>query len=121
MRISSERGFTFVEVLVAIFLLTVVTVVIVQIYNSGLFSIMVSGNRTEALYELQQELELATLDSTPAPSDIFPYTIEIAGEVFDVHGYKINRKVSVEGKPVSATVVVAIPADDVPGGGHLVP
>ncbi len=121
MRFSSERGFTFIEVLVAIFLLTLVTVVIVQIYNSGLFSIMVSGNRTEALYELQQELELATLNTTPDPSDIYLYRIEIAGEIFEAHGYKINREISVEGKPVSATVVVAIPTDDIPGGGHRAP
>ena len=39
MRFSSERGFTFIEVLVAVFLLSLVTVVIVQIYNSGLFQL----------------------------------------------------------------------------------
>ena len=123
MRFSSERGFTFIEVLVAIFLLSLVTVVIVQIYNSGLFSIMVSGNRTEALYELQQELEMATLTASPS-GNIETFKITINGEDYDIHGDKIYREVFVEGKPVSATVVVAIPTDDIlahghtPGGGH---
>ena len=79
MRFSSERGFTFIEVLVAVFLLSLVTVVIVQIYNSGLFSIMVSGNRTEALYELQQELEMATLTHRP-PQIMLNFVIRVNGE-----------------------------------------
>jgi len=121
MRFSSERGFTFIEVLVAVFLLSLVTVVIVQIYNSGLFSIMVSGNRTEALYELQQELEMATLTASPTSNNVEAFAIRVNGTTFNVHGDRIYKEISVDGKPVSATVVVAIPADDMPGGGHLVP
>ena len=41
-----------------------------QIYNSGIFSVMVSGNRTEALYELQEKLELATLDVSSVNPDV---------------------------------------------------
>jgi len=124
MRHTSERGFTFVEVLVAIFLLTLVTVVIVQIYNSGIFSVMVSGNRTEALYELQEKLELATLDVSPVNPDVIrSFTIEIDGESFEyeVYGQVITKQEVTEGNPITATVVVAIPTDDITGGGTYAP
>ncbi|MDI9412015.1 MAG: prepilin-type N-terminal cleavage/methylation domain-containing protein [Bacillota bacterium] len=123
MRHTSERGFTFVEVLVAIFLLTLVTVVIVQIYNSGIFSVMVSGNRTEALYELQEKLELATLDVSPVNPDVRSFTIEIDGESFEyeVYGQVITKQEVTEGNPITATVVVAIPTDDITGGGTYAP
>lgn len=110
MRFSSERGFTFVEVLVAIFLLTVVTVVIVQIYNSGIFSIMVSGTRTEALYELQEKLELATLNPDPS-HEITTFEITIDEEDYEVKGRKITLEESIEGKNISASVIVAMPSD----------
>lgn len=125
MRYTSERGFTFMEVLVAIFLLTMVTVVIVQIYNSGIFSVMVSGNRTEALYELQEKLELATLDVSPVNPDVRSFTIEIDGESFEykykVYGQVITKQEVTEGNPITATVVVAIPTDDITGGGTYAP
>lgn len=123
MRYTSERGFTFIEVLVAIFLLTMVTVVIVQIYNSGIFSVMVSGNRTEALYELQEKLELATLDVSPVNPDVRSFTIEIDGESFEyeVYGQVITKQEVTEGNPITATVVVAIPTDDITGGGTYAP
>lgn len=123
MRYTSERGFTFIEVLVAIFLLTLVTVVIVQIYNSGIFSVMVSGNRTEALYELQEKLELATLDVSPVNPDVRSFTIEIDGESFEyeVYGQVITKQEVTEGNPITATVVVAIPTDDITGGGTYAP
>lgn len=123
MRHTSERGFTFVEVLVAIFLLTLVTVVIVQIYNSGIFSVMVSGNRTEALYELQEKLELATLDVSPVNPDVRSFIIEIDGESFEyeVYGQVITKQEVTEGNPITATVVVAIPTDDIMGGGTYAP
>ena len=99
MRHTSERGFTFVEVLVAIFLLT------------------------EALYELQEKLELATLDVSPVNPDVRSFIIEIDGESFEyeVYGQVITKQEVTEGNPITATVVVAIPTDDIMGGGTYAP
>ena len=54
---KGERGFTLVEVVIAIIVLSLVTVAVVRIYQSNLFGIIRSGHRTEAIYEVQELLE----------------------------------------------------------------
>lgn len=56
--LREERGFTLVEVVIALIVLSLVTVAVVRIYNSNLLGIILSGNRTEAIYAVQEKLEL---------------------------------------------------------------
>jgi prepilin-type N-terminal cleavage/methylation domain-containing protein len=112
--LKGERGFTLVEVVVAIMVLSLVTVAVVQIYHSNLFGIIRSGHRTEAIYEVQNQLEQEVAQGPSGRDDPGPdekLEIEFAGrdKAIEVPGWTINKESSGEGPKSSATVFVPQP------------
>jgi prepilin-type N-terminal cleavage/methylation domain-containing protein len=118
--LRAEHGFTLVEVVVAIMVLSLVTVAVVQIYNSNLFGIILSGNRTEAIYDVQQKLEkeiARALEVDPADDDweYKPLEIHFEGKSITIPGW-IVEKDSTEVGPrhikVSGTVFIPDPKNE---------
>lgn len=106
MRILQNDGFTLVEVLVALLLLSLVTVAIVQIFNSSLRGIIFCGDKTKAAYELQGSVEMGT-----HPRDLKPHSIVFSFPEanFEVIGQKVPEKRLIlphEDRSVSVTVFV---------------
>ena len=116
-----ESGFTLVEVVVAIMVLSLVTVAVVQIYNSNLFGIILSGNRTEAIYDVQAKLEeeIAKVPEEIDPADddweYKPLVLNFGGESITIPGW-IVEKDSTEVGPrnikVSGTVFIPDPKNE---------
>ena len=115
-----EQGFTLVEVVVAIMVLSLVTVAVVQIYNSNLFGIILSGNRTEAIYDVQEKLEkeIAKASKDIDPADDWEYehlVLNFGGESITIPGW-IVEKDSTEVGPrhikVSGTVFIPDPKNE---------
>lgn len=101
-----ERGFTLVEVLVALLVLSVIMVAGMELYNSSISAIMFGGRTMEALLEAQYEVEQASL--TPESSEhrsivlTFPNGIELP---VDGHLVKSRREIA-GGKEVVVTLFV---------------
>ncbi|NLJ79530.1 MAG: prepilin-type N-terminal cleavage/methylation domain-containing protein [Firmicutes bacterium] len=108
MPLREEKGFTLVEVVVALIVLSVITIAVVTIYNNGIIAIISSGKRTEAVYEVQAKLERALLEDPgeveageePAFTIVFPdlepieiYAEEVTAESDTTYGPS-QRKVS---------------------------
>ncbi|HHX87488.1 MAG TPA: prepilin-type N-terminal cleavage/methylation domain-containing protein [Firmicutes bacterium] len=56
-RLSSEGGFTLVEVLVALFIFVLVVCSFVSLFTSSYMAVNVAGQRSQALSEIQGEAE----------------------------------------------------------------
>lgn len=116
-----ELGFTLVEVVVAIMVLSLVTVAVVQIYNGSLFSIILSGNRTGAIYDVQTRLEKeiakASKDIDPADDD-WEYehlVLNFGGESITIPGWiveKDSNEVGPRNIKVSGTVFIPDPKNE---------
>ena len=95
--VKEERGFTLVEVVVAIMVLSLVTVAVVRIYNSNLFGIILSGNRTEAIYDVQEKLEKEiAIDPEAIDPDDYgwkyePLVLNFGGESITIPGWIVEK------------------------------
>ncbi len=126
MLVTEEKGFTLVEVVIALLLLSLVTVVVVRIYNSGFFAIALGGKKTEAVYEVQDLLEQAISSSAEQLADDndaeeHELTIRFIAEdgqekEVSVFGYLVTKesrsKFGKNVQKVSATVFVPICAGE---------
>ena len=113
---SDQYGFTLVEVVVAIIVLSLVTVAVVQIYNSNLLGIILSGNRTEAIYDVQQQLEttLATKDTADLEEEPDEFITFKFGddEIGPIQGVLVTKTSTSDGtRPVPVSATVFIPDD----------
>ena len=116
--LRAEHGFTLVEVVVAIMVLSLITVAVVRIYNSNLFGIILSGNRTEAILNVQAKLEkeIAKVpDEIDPADDDWEYdslVLDFEGKSITIPGW-IVEKDSTEVGPrnikVSGTVFIPEP------------
>jgi len=113
-----EQGFTLVEVVVAIMVLSLVTVAVVQIYNSNLFGIILSGNRTEAILNVQAKLEkeIAKVPKEIDPADddweYEPLVLNFGGEPITIPGWIVEKDSTEVGSrniKVSGTVFIPDP------------
>lgn len=91
MWLKEEKGFTLVEVVVALLVLAVVTTAVVGIYNSGLFTIFQSGKQTEAIYEVQAKLDQAILEGVDEPDE----------EPLKIYFGDLEDPISIKGKTVT--------------------
>ncbi len=55
--IKQEKGFTLVEVLIAIVILLIIVISFTTLFTSSFRGIASSGDRSETLFELQQNIE----------------------------------------------------------------
>ena len=118
-----QRGFTLIEVVVAVLVFSLVTAAIVQLYNNGYFAIMSSGTRTKAIYAIQSELEaeirevqITGTPKTPAQEETLVFSlIGGGGDQFTVDGYLINKEEPISsrsGQTISLSVFVPVGSDD---------
>ena len=110
-----EAGFTLVEVVVAIIVLSLVAVVFLQLYNGNLFAIMSSGQITQDLYVVQSALEEAIL--TPSDEEESPRLLSIvfptsSGSSIELKVNGFFRTESSKDEKVSATVFVPVEQSD---------
>lgn len=84
MRVSGEQGFTLVEVLVALLVLSVITIGVVSMFTGSLSSIIQSGDKVAALYQVQGSLEKAFVDEA-SDVQIRPWTIKFRKDGQTVH------------------------------------
>ncbi len=118
-----QRGFTLIEVVVAVLVFSLVTAAIVQLYNNGYFAIMSSGTRTKAIYAIQSELEaeirevqITGTPKTPAQEETLVFSLAGSdGDQFTVDGYLINKEEPISsrsGQTISLSVFVPVGSDD---------
>lgn len=117
-----QRGFTLIEVVVAVLVFSLVTAAIVQLYNNGYFAIMSSGTRTKAIYAIQSELEaeirevqITGTPKTPAQEETLVFSLIGGGDQFTVDGYLINKEELISsrsGQTISLSVFVPVGSDD---------
>jgi len=119
--VKEERGFTLVEVVVAIMVLSLVTVAVVRIYNSNLFGIILSGNRTEAILNVQAKLEkeIAKVPKEIDPADddweYEPLVLNFGGEPITIPGWIVEKDSTEVGSrniKVSGTVFIPDPKSE---------
>ncbi len=113
--LREEQGFTLVEVVIALVVLSLVTVAVVRIYNSNLLGIIRSGNRTEAVYAVQDFLEQEIAQGPSGRDDPgldnpslwikFPDR----ADAIEVPGWTITEESEGEGTKSSATVFIPKP------------
>jgi hypothetical protein len=119
--LREESGFTLVEVVVAIMVLFLVTVAVVQIYNSNLFGIILSGKRTEAIYDVQTKLEK---EIAKDPKEIDPanddweyehLVLNFGGKSITIPGWIVEKESTEVGSrniKVSGTVFIPDPKSE---------
>ncbi|HHY10081.1 MAG TPA: prepilin-type N-terminal cleavage/methylation domain-containing protein [Firmicutes bacterium] len=93
MPLKTEKGFTLVEVVVALLVLAVITAAVVGIYNSGLLAIFQSGKRTEAIYEVQAKLDQAISKGIAEVAETDP--------PLKIHFQGLEKPIEIEGKIVT--------------------
>ncbi len=79
-----EYGFTLMEVLVSIFILSILTLAVIGVFNGGVFSIWLSGQMMDAIYQVQDALEAEQAAGNPFSLRIpFPegVTLEVEGHL----------------------------------------
>ena len=112
-----ERGFTLVDVVIAIIVLSLVRVAVVRIYSINLVGIIRSGPRTAAIYEVQELLEQEIAreideDMDPSAHGWQEKTLEIKfGESVSVpvQGWTVSRESQKENPGVKTSCIVFIP------------
>jgi prepilin-type N-terminal cleavage/methylation domain-containing protein len=79
----NDRGFSMVEVLIAIVILLMIVIVFTTLFNSSIRGIVSSGDRSSTLFELQKDLEAE--NSVPTIIDNQPMNITFGNGV-DIQG-----------------------------------
>lgn len=108
-QLADAKGFTLVEVLIALLLLSLVTVGVVQIYNRSVLAIISSGNKTEALHEVQRALERESASSEDQSLSILFKLPEGTVQAIEVDGIKLFEEIEVSmrsNRTVSATLFI---------------
>ena len=77
--IISEKGFTLVEVLVAIFILMIVIFAFTGLFTTSFVGIFSAGNKSNALYGAQADMEenITGYDNTSTDSLVIPFSSPI--------------------------------------------
>ena len=76
---KQDQGFTLVEVMVALTVLSIVTAAFVQLYSSNTKAIITHGQRSEALFEAQSMVEAAIAAGGADGSDVVSIRFSLAG------------------------------------------
>ncbi|HHW28251.1 MAG TPA: prepilin-type N-terminal cleavage/methylation domain-containing protein [Syntrophomonadaceae bacterium] len=87
--IKSTEGFTLVEVLVSIAILTIIVVALLLLFNQSLITVIKSGNKAVNIYEGQTKLESELAEGVTAED----YTLIMN---FDGEEIKIKGKIITE-------------------------
>lgn len=90
-----EDGFTLIEVVVSLLVLSLVTLVVVQTHNGSISSIQSSAEKMDALYEVQNTLEAGKAECNPVNLKV-PFVIsETEEKILEVNGYLLQEDVVV--------------------------
>ena len=95
-----EKGFTLIEVLVALTLLIIIAFAFIPLFSSSFFNIFTYGHRDKAVAQSSEYLEVINANSTYASKaaviedldDMGGYSIEPSGDSLSDHqpGYSFN-------------------------------
>ncbi len=101
--LTEEKGFTLVEVLIAIVILLIIVISFTTLFTSSFRGIASSGDRSETLFELQQSIERNIQDGSAGSKgnvDIEFDNVNIPGE------HKTFNQTTSDGKEVVVDVFV---------------
>lgn len=111
-KINQEKGFTLVEVLVAIVILLIVVISFTTLFSSSYKGIAGSGQRSEALFGIQEEIESNLEDSgaiVVGPESI----VFTEGTGVNIPGqHRTFKEVIIDDKEVMIDVFVHVPPSD---------
>ncbi|GEM_PF-2689314 len=103
--LKRENGFTLMEVLVAVTILSIVTAAFVTLFSSSFQGIYSMGHRTEAMLKVQKHMEIV-LEIAKQSSDYADFDGQV--EVMTLpEGMEITRS--------PKTMAMQGPTDDIPG------
>ena len=98
----SQKGFTFLEVMLSIIILVVGTVVLLQTFSTGIFADADVENNTKALWLAQEKMEQIRDASTYASIDSYAASRANIGGAFA----DFDREVIISGNPKQIQVNV---------------
>ncbi len=99
---SNRKGFSLIEVIITIVLLTVGVISILQMFSIGLFADAETENQTTAFYLAQEKMEEVRDASSYANIDSFAASkTALTGSFID-----FSREVTVSGTPKQVNVIV---------------
>ena len=85
----NDKGFTLVEILVAILLIAIIASAMLPLFTYGYTQIVRTGDRTEALYESQSIIET---DSASAPDqEVIRFTFEGKAIDMEINVYDVEN------------------------------
>ncbi len=101
--LSENKGFTIVEVLIAMSLLSIVAIAFITMMTFSVSSILVAGEKSEQMFEAKGEIEKKISAQTPSGYD--QVNIHFPNEVNDltIKGEKLEINYEYDGKAGSIT------------------
>jgi hypothetical protein len=98
---KSTEGFTPVEVLVSIAILTIISVALLLLFNQSFFTIIKSGNKAVNIYEGQTKLESELAEDVTADPEDPPLSINFGDKEIEIEGKIITENGLTVFKPSS--------------------
>lgn len=95
-----KKGMTLIEIIIAIAIIAIIAISIFPIFTMGLVTINSAGNRSEAQYKTQAEIEN---DLSKSPSEEDTLNIDIPGLDICVKGELKTKITNINGSQVSIT------------------
>lgn len=97
--VQQEKGFTLVEVIVALAILAMALVAIIPLFLHSMRSTMVAGERVEVLYSVKEDMErsIATVAEGAPEAEA---TITVGSDVVKINGWPVHH-----GRPVAEKAV----------------
>ncbi|QGG46577.1 type IV pilus modification PilV family protein [Heliorestis convoluta] len=104
---SCKKGFSVVEVLISLVILTILIVAVAPLMATSFTGIMASGNRSTDLYQAQRELEneISELNNETNGSSLFEITFSDGSDnvTIEINAQKLIQDTLIYYAPVSNT------------------
>jgi prepilin-type N-terminal cleavage/methylation domain-containing protein len=110
--LKRERGFTMVEVVVALVVLSIMGAAVVAVYNSNVSALVRAGKTTVELYSIQADIETAlgqdpdTWDGGKMEDSFLLISFPHLHEPLKIHGWVLTEQVESNGYKEVVTVFI---------------
>lgn len=101
-----DKGFTLIEVLVALSILLIISIAFLTLFASSYSDIAVSGMKNKGLYEVQQMIEQTISSGTPNGDKELIISFPGVPQPVKVSGSIQSEEVTVRDKNISISVFV---------------
>lgn len=76
---KQRKGLTLIEVIITIAIISIMALVVLGVFNTGIRSIFKSGDRTDKVFEVKKEIDQKIIDNENNTSGSDEVTVNIPG------------------------------------------